>query len=217
MNHTKISGKSKFDFTGDLSYNRSMVKVALSGISQCGKTSIFNEVCKILALKYRVEFVENVAIANPFDEDKKTGFASHFFSMTAQINTENVKSLTHPDILVCDRSLLDLWIEWRMDSGSRELTDSQKHKDRLLRNIYKFWIPTYQLIFHVRADVQHLEKRLAGNEAVPFTGDSLRQTEKRFLEMIVADHLPAVEVWNHCTVDESAQQAVQALVDRRLI
>jgi hypothetical protein len=211
-----ISGAS-FDFRGCLDYNSIMVKIAFSGIPVTGKTSILAEVRKILTLKFRVDEADDVAPANPFDMDQKAGFAAQFYFLTTQINKENIRAMNHPDILLCDRSILDQWVYWKKGVARREANDRLEEETELLRTIYQFWVRSYSLIFHVRVDPKILKARKEQEHDPTLNLKEMQAMEGMFLETIARDRLKAIDIWNHQSVDESAQEVIDKLADLKLI
>ena len=67
-----------------------MKKIGFSGMSGCGKTTLLNEVKKVLSLKSKTELTPKSDHTNLFDEDKKLSFESQFFNISQCINKENI-------------------------------------------------------------------------------------------------------------------------------
>lgn len=195
-----------------------MKKVAFSGIPRSGKTSVLSEVRKILGLKYRVEEVEDIGWKNPFDVDQKGGFSSQFFYITTQVNEENRKAAENPDWLLCDRSVLDQWVHWRKIMQGREEQEKWRDRHEIMRALFRFWMPTYDLIVHIRFDLAEIAHRK--NEEDRFgiaEGDRLAHIEELFLDTIAREQVPVVEVWNNLSIDECAHRVIQEITDRKLI
>jgi len=194
-----------------------MVKIAFSGIPLSGKTSLLAEVKKILALKYHVEEAEDIYRRNPFDQDQKGGFISQFFFMTSQINEENIRALANPDLLLCDRSVLDQWVHWQKYVSSKPSDQKLEEKNRLLKQIYQFWIRTYQLIFNIRFDIQALSTRMAPQPVLPFGSDEIKALDEIIIKCIQRDQIKTVEIWNNQTIDDGAQQIVSQISAHKFI
>ena len=194
-----------------------MHKIAFSGIPGSGKTSILAEVKKLLALKYRVEDVPDLKLNGPFDFDQKTGFISQFYFITSQINEENLRSQERPDFLLCDGSLLDHWLEWRECLAETNGGTTPDGRDALMEALYRFWIPTYTVFFHLRADAAALKKRKpqAGMREYPLAG--LPQADENYSRIVQQDHLPSFDIWNHQSIDEGTQEVMVRLADMKLI
>jgi thymidylate kinase len=190
-----------------------MIKISFSGISGSGKTSLMQEVKKILSLKYKVSTVDEINGRNPFDNDKRASFVSQFYYFSTQINEENIHALTSPDFLLCDRSVLDQWIYWKHYVAKKEKTPPLEEKDTLLKNLYRFWMPTYHLVFFIRMDLRELDTREFDSEFRTTDIEYIKKTEELFLEAIEEDHLNVIEIWNNKSIDESAFQIIKAISD----
>lgn len=190
-----------------------MIKISLSGISGSGKTSLMQEVKKILSLKYKVNTVDEINGRNPFDNDKRSSFVSQFYYFSTQMNEENIHTLTSPDFLLCDRSVLDQWIYWKHHVIKKERTPRLEEKDTLLKHMYRFWMPTYHLVFFIRMDLKELDAREFDSEFRTTDVEYIKRTEDLFLETIEEDHLNVIEIWNNKSVDESACQIIKAISD----
>jgi broad-specificity NMP kinase len=215
--HSKFLGKSKFDFEAQVTYNPTMHKIAFSGIPGSGKSSILAEVKKLLSLKYRVEDIPDLKANGPFDFDMKTGFVSQFYFITSQINEENIRAQGRPDFLLCDGSLLDHWLEWQDCLGGGEGNGQPTERIAMMDRLYRFWLPTYAAVFRLRADAKVLKKRLPKAGLKEYALERSQQADERFGRLIQQEHLPAFDVWNHQTIDESAQEVMVHLADLKLI
>lgn len=190
-----------------------MIKISFSGIPDSGKSSLVSEVKKILSLKYRVDTIDEITIKNPFDEDKKSSFISQFFFMSTQMNEENIKSLKPLDYLLCDRSIVDQWVYWRSHIGGKDLNGNMEEKHRLLRELYRFWIKTYDIIFMIRGNQNEPEQRSSVNEFRKSDADHIKKMDEFFSLTIQEDTLSVIEIWNNSTIDESAHKIIQAITD----
>jgi thymidylate kinase len=190
-----------------------MIKISFSGISHCGKTSLVSEVKKILSLKDKVGTIEEINGKNPFDNDIRSSFISQFFYLTTQINEENSQSINPLDFLLCDRSILDQWIFWKKNITGKEMTPELKEKDDLLKNLYQFWIKTYDLIFFIRVNLEDLHNREIQSEFQTTDLEHLKKTEEIFMETIKEDNLDVIEIWNNSTIDEGAYRIIKAISD----
>lgn len=188
-----------------------MIKIAFSGISGSGKTSLLSEVKKILSLKYKVGSIDEINGRNPFDNDKRSTFVSQFFYVSTQINEENIHSISPLDFLLCDRSVLDQWIYWKRYIAEKELTPLLEEKNKILENLYRFWVKSYDLIFFIRMDLKELENREYNTEFRTAEPDYIKKTEELFLETIEKDNLDVVAIWNNTTIDESAHKIIKTI------
>ncbi len=194
-----------------------MNKISLSGVYGGGKTSLLTEVKKILSLKYKITTINDINTKNPFDDDIKSSFISHFFSIATQINEENIEMQKNFDLLFSDRSILDHWVLWKSSLQNVEMNEKLEEKNELLKNLYKFWIESYDLIFLVRIDLKEFEKREQNIEFRSRNIDYIKQTEDLFMETIKEDNLKVIEIWNNTTIDESAHKVIQAISAHDLI
>lgn len=186
-----------------------MIKISFSGSSGAGKTSLLNEGKKILSLKEQVESLEDLSKKNPFDTDKKLSFIRQFYSITNQINEENLKALTSPDLLLCDTSILDQWVHWKRYFSDAEQNNHSEEKNQLLHNLYQFWIKTYDIIFTIRVDPKILESRKDTEKFELPNEDYLKEIESFYQQIIKEDNLKVIEIWNNNSVDESAHEIIK--------
>ncbi len=190
-----------------------MMKISFSGITGCGKTSLLTEVKKILLLKYKVESIDKISQKNPFDEDKKSNFISQFYFLSNQINEENTKSIASPDILLCDGSVLDLWVLWKKHTSQVEISDQIKEKNNVLENLYKYWVKTYNLTFFIRTSLIEYEKREIQNEFRKIDMNYLQKTEEIYTRTIEENKLNVIEIWNNSSIDEGAQKIIKFITE----
>lgn len=194
-----------------------MHKIAFSGIPGSGKTSIWAEVKKLLSLKFRVEEVADLKLNSPFDFDQKAGFVSQFYFISNQINEENIRSLAHPDFLLCDGSLLDQWLEWQRFLTEKKSIAQLAEKSALMENLFRFWMPTYTKTFRIRLDAQILEKRAPKDGLREYPLERCPQLDELYDRIIKQNRIPASDIWNHQSVDESAQEVMKQLANLKLI
>jgi hypothetical protein len=190
-----------------------MTKISFSGFSGSGKTSLLAEVKKILSLKSKVEPIDEIKGKNPFDSDQKSSFISNFFSMSTQINEENIKSMTGSDYLLCDQSVLDEWVNWNCYISDKEMTPQLEQKHNLLKDLYRLWIQTYDLIFLIRMDLNEFEKREFNNEIRIADIEHIKKMDALYKTTIDTDNLKVIEIWNNTTIDESAHKIIQFISD----
>jgi deoxyadenosine/deoxycytidine kinase len=194
-----------------------MHKIAFSGIPGSGKTSILNEVKKILSFKSRVEDVPDLRLSSPFDFDQKADFISQFFFISNQINEENIRSLIQPNFLLSDCSILDHWLKWQKFLAEKKTNGRIEEKNQLLKNIYQFWIPSYTVIFRIRIDAKELGKRIPKSGLRAYELNHSQAMDELYSQIILADQLNAVDIWNHKSIDESAQEVLKKIADLKLL
>jgi deoxyadenosine/deoxycytidine kinase len=190
-----------------------MIKISFSGFTGSGKTSLMAEVKKILSLKTRVESIDEIKGKNPFDSDKTSSFISQFFLVSTQINEENVKAMTGSDYLLCDQSVLDQWVTWNAYISGKEMDPQLQEKHTVLKDLYHFWIKTYDMIFLIRMDLNELEKREFNNEIRIADLEHIKKIDELYKVAIETDQLKVVEIWNNTTIDESAHDIIKHISD----
>jgi deoxyadenosine/deoxycytidine kinase len=191
-----------------------MMKIAFSGTPKSGKTSLITEVKKILSLKYNVELVDEITHKSPYDNSRKSEFKSQFFFLTTQINDENIKAITGPDLLLCDRSVLDQWVYWNKHIAGKKLSPQMTEKNNLLEQLYRYWIQTYDMIFFIRLDSKEFDRRIDPDEFRSVNADYIKKVEEIFLKIISEDNMKVNEIWNNNTIDESAQNVIQLISEK---
>jgi hypothetical protein len=192
-----------------------MTKISFSGFSGSGKTSLLAEVKKILSLKSKVDSIDEIKGKNPFDSDQKSSFISNFFLMSTQINEENIKSMTGSDYLLCDQSVLDEWVNWNCYISDKEMIPQLEQKNDVLKDLYRLWIQTYDLIFLIRMDLNEFEKREFNNEIRIADIEHIKKMDTLYKNTIDTDNLKVIEIWNNTTIDESAHKIIQFISDFR--
>lgn len=194
-----------------------MHKIAFSGIPGSGKTSILTEVKKVLSLKSRVEDVPDIRLSSRFDFDQKAGFISQFFFISTQINEENIRSLGQPDYLLCDCSVLDHWLKYQIFLAEKKAGSRTEEKDKLLKSLYHFWVPSYAVTFRIRVDGKELENRLPRSGLRADEADHSQVLDKLYGQIIASDRLHALDIWNHRSIDESAQEVLKKIGELKLL
>jgi len=194
-----------------------MHKIAFSGIPGSGKSSILAEVKKLLSLKYRVEDIPDLKANSPFDFDMKSGFVSQFYFTTSQINEESIRAQGRPDFLLCDGSLLDHWLEWQGCLSAGDGSGPAAERVAVMDCLFRFWLPTYAAVFRLRADAKVLKKRLPKAGLKEYSLERSQQADERYGRLVQQERFPAFDVWNHQTIDESAQEVMVHLADLKLI
>ncbi len=194
-----------------------MTKISFSGAYGSGKTSLIEEVKKIMSLKYKIFSLGDVNIKNPFDEDLRNSFISYFYSISTQINTENLESQKNHELMFCDRSILDQWVLWKLSLSGSDLSEKLKSKHLILENLYKFWIPSYTVIFLIRTDWEKIGKRVGDEEYKIRNEEYIKMIDTQFVETCKNDQLEIVEIWNNGSIDESAQRIIEEISKRDLI
>ena len=139
-----------------------MKKVAIIGSHGVGKTSIAQGAkARLESEGYSVEFLGELARQCPFQLNEESDFNAQFYMISGQVNEENKAALGEPDILITDRCILDSLIYWRWirDKKAKELESHPERearlrdlekKDKVLENIVRSWIDTYDAFVYVK-------------------------------------------------------------------
>lgn len=190
-----------------------MLKISFSGFNGSGKTTLLTEVKKILGLKYKVEYCDELMGKNPFDDAQRFDFISLFYLFSMQVNEENIKEMSRADFLLCDQSVLDYWIHWQSFFKDREKTPLLLEKNAILENLYRFWIRSYDLLFWIRMDLKTMSQREIADELRIIDVDGIKRYEDILKETVQDSHLKLIEIWNNKSVDESAHTIIRHIYD----
>lgn len=94
-----------------------------------------------------------------------------------------------------------------------ELSDQIKEKNNVLKNLYEYWIKTYDLTFFIRTSMIEYEKRKIENELIKIDTNYLIKTEEIYTKTIEEDNLNVIEIWNNSSIDEGAQKIIRFITD----
>ncbi len=190
-----------------------MLKIGFAGIPGCGKTSLMEELKKVLGIKYNLEILEDISNRSPFDGDQETNFISQFYYFSTQINEENKKSINTPDILLCDKTIFDQWIYWKKYllrvGDNKQLSE----KNEVLRTIYDYWIKSYDIVFFIRVDPSVLETR----KSTSIRNDFLKiadNIEALYLKTIKKEELKVIEIWNNKDIEETLYKLAEKISEK---
>jgi deoxyadenosine/deoxycytidine kinase len=192
-----------------------MLKISFSGIPGSGRSSLAQEVRKILALKSKVELIDAINNKNPFDDHQRSSFESQFFYISTQMNEENTHMFSPLDYLLCDQSVLDQWVTWLCIFDKQKDKTSQRLAERqhLMQTLYRYWIETYDIIFLVRVSQDLFSQRQAQNRLRPSNGINFEDRDQWYQKTILEDHLRVIEIWNNTSIDEAAHQMIRQIQD----
>lgn len=189
-----------------------MKKIGFSGFKGCGKTTLLDEVRKILSLKSKTQQTAKSDINNPFDEDKKLLFNSQFFNFSQCINQENLLFDNSSGFLLCDTTILDYYVLWQQYLKDKEKTPTLIEKDTLLKYIFQFWIKTYDVLFFIRVklnkNIKWGSKPEINNSIDP---EYVNNIEKNYLQIISEYDFISFEIWNNTSIDESAHKMIEII------
>jgi len=191
-----------------------MIKVGVIGVPGSGKTTVIEELKKILGIKFNIEILEDISNKSPFDDNKETNFISQFYYFSTQINEENKFAINSPDILICDKTILDQWIYWNKYLIKVGKNEQLNEKDNILKIIYKYWINTYDIIFFMRIDSEVNRLRNDGKNLRDANISNIEESEKLFLKTIKDDSIPVIELWNNKSIDEVVNKLAEKISEK---
>lgn len=138
------------------------MKLAFIGSHGVGKTTLCFELASVLKRQgIHVDMVKEVARLSPLPINRKTSLESQTWILATQI-AEEIRSASHHQVVVCDRSVLDNYAYLVFATGR------QREYERFVFH----WMKTYDLLFKVPVS----------GEAP--TDDGVRDTDEFFVRSI---------------------------------
>lgn len=188
-----------------------MLKISFSGVPGSGRSSLAEEVRKILAIKSRVELLDEISRKNPFDDHLRSGFESQFFYLSTQINEENSRFYSPFDYLLCDQCVIDQWVSWlnTYEKQKEETRESLREHHRVMHTLFRFWINSYDIMFLIRVSGDVYRQRQKDERLRKIDGLNQQAREKLFLRVVAEENIRVLEIWNNTSVDEAALQMIQ--------
>ncbi len=139
------------------------MKVAFIGSHGVGKTTLCYDLVSLLKRRgVNVDMVKEVARLSPLPVNRKTSLEAQTWILTTQV-AEEIRSQSHAEVVVCDRSVLDNYAYMVLACG----------RQRPVERFVDWWMRTYALLFKVP---------LAEDEAVQ--ADGFRDTDAFFIRSI---------------------------------
>ena len=140
------------------------MKVAFIGTHGVGKTTLCFDLASVLKRQgVNVDMVKEVARLSPLPINQKTSLEAQTWILMTQV-AEEIRSASHHDVVVCDRSVLDNYAYMSFACG----------RQRAIERFVDYWMRSYDLLFKV-----------------PLSGaaqaDGVRDTDEFFMRSI--DHL----------------------------
>ncbi|RQW03609.1 hypothetical protein EH223_09460 [candidate division KSB1 bacterium] len=118
---------------------------------------------------------------------------------------------------MCDCSILDHWLKWQKFLAEKKSGSQIEEKNNLLKSLYYFWITTYTVIFRIRVNSKELEKRLPASGLHAHDIDQCQQMDALYGQIILADQIHAIDIWNQKSIDESAQEVLKKISELKLL
>ncbi len=137
------------------------MKIAFIGTHGVGKTTLcFDLAAALKRQSVNVDIVKEVARLSPLPINRKTSLDAQTWIFMTQV-AEEIRSASHHDVVVCDRSVLDNYAYMMFACG----------RQRPFERFMDHWMKTYDLLFKVPVS----------GEASP---DGVRDTDEFFVRSI---------------------------------
>jgi len=153
------------------------VKIAFIGTHGVGKTTLCFDLAALLKREnLHVDIVKEVARLSPLPINRQTSLEAQLWILTTQV-AEEIRSASHHDVVVCDRSVLDNYAYMSFACG----------RQRPVERFVDWWIRSYDLLFKVPL------------AAAPASEDGVRDTDEFFVRSIdrLVDELLAEKKLSH--------------------
>ena len=160
------------------------MKVAFIGSHGVGKTTLSYDLAAQLKRRgANVDIVKEVARLSPLPINQRTSLDAQLWILMTQI-AEEIRSVSHHDVVVCDRSVLDNYAYLARACG----------RQAEIERFVEYWLATYDLLFKV-----------------PIIGapspDGVRDVDEQFVRTIddLVDCLLADKAMPHIRLDPSGR------------
>ena len=115
------------------------MKVAFIGTHGVGKTTLCYDLASVLKRRdLHVDLVKEVARLSPLPINRKTSLDAQTWILMTQI-AEEIRSASHHEVVVCDRSVLDNYAYMILACG----------RQRAFEGLVNHWMKSYDLLFKV--------------------------------------------------------------------
>jgi predicted ATPase len=116
-----------------------LVKVAFIGTHGVGKTTLCFELAALLKHRGRgVDIVKEVARLSPLPINRQTSIDAQVWILVTQV-AEEIRSASHNEVVVCDRSVLDNYAYLVRACG----------RQPEIERFVDYWLHTYDVLFKV--------------------------------------------------------------------
>jgi nicotinamide riboside kinase len=140
------------------------MKIAFIGTHGVGKTTLCFDLAALLTREsVHVDIVKEVARLSPLPINQKTSLEAQLWILTTQV-AEEIRSGSHHQVVVCDRSVLDNYAYMRFACG----------RQRPIERFVDWWMKSYDLLFKVPL------------ASAPASEDGVRDTDEFFVRSIDA-------------------------------
>lgn len=115
------------------------MKVAFIGTHGTGKTTLcYDLVGALKKQNVNADLVKEVARLSPLPVNRKTSLDAQTWILMTQV-AEEIRSASHHDVVVCDRSVLDNYAYLAFACG----------RQKAIERFVDFWMKSYDLLFKV--------------------------------------------------------------------
>ncbi|MBK5256268.1 MAG: AAA family ATPase, partial [Vicinamibacteria bacterium] len=115
------------------------MKIAFVGSHGVGKTTLcFDLAAQLKRRGINVDMVKEVARASPLPVNRKTSREAQLWILTTQV-AEEIRALSHSDVVVCDRAALDNYAYFFLACG----------RDLAVEKFVEMWMKTYDVLIRV--------------------------------------------------------------------
>jgi predicted ATPase len=137
------------------------VKIAFIGTHGVGKTTLCFDLAALLKREsIHVDIVKEVARLSPLPINRQTSLEAQLWILSTQV-AEEIRSGSHHDVVVCDRSVLDNYAYMLLACG----------RQRAFETLARHWMKTYDRLFKVPISGQA-------------SADGFRDTDEFFMRAI---------------------------------
>jgi len=148
------------------------IKIGLTGAQNSGKTTLAEELHKILPDAYRVK---SIARECPYPINETTTIDGQLWIMTTRIKTELEAKKDKPHFIICERTVLDdyayFYRKYEREQLYKETKDIYANlSENMQWSIVANWLKTYDFLFYL--------------EPLPLVADGTRSTDKAFQDEI---------------------------------
>ncbi len=172
------------------------MKIAFIGTHGVGKTTLCYDLAALLKRHdVQVDMVKEVARLCPLPINRQTSVEAQTWILMTQV-TEEIRSASHHQVVVCDRSVLDNYAYLVLACG----------RSRWLESVVNHWMKTYDLLFKV-----------------PISGaasaDGFRDTDEFFMRSVdqLVDALLAEKRIPHEVLPATRRESWVDVVKRRVL
>lgn len=175
-------------------------KVGFTGADSTGKSTLIKIINPIFENNCRTEtlVIGDIARSSPYPlVDKQNIFSSNW--IFEQIQTQELHLQRTVDILICDRTILDVWIFSSLAASLGHISDNQLHS---FRKKIRRALRTYDAIFYRLID-----------DTIPIRLENLPDSELKIRERFEEELLSSIKEFKHDTSFIELPTAHESCID----